>query len=212
MFDRLRVAEGKKLVKFTNPPFDIAMLDHGRFRVSPASSYKNTSYNDAMFDDELRRRFVIPCFADVMAGRDTVWVEGQVFDLTDGDLYCVKSVPDYYMFCTCLDLDPGLPADFDTSSALVIHDPDRFNNLVVNAVVNQLPDWKHTLGGATYYDPYTDYEDMPFLEMTKHFAYAYQKEHRIVWYSEQPTADKLHYLNIEIGPMKEYAEIVRVTS
>ena len=63
-------------------------------------------------------------------------------------------------------------------------------------------------GSVTYYDPYRDYTKFRVPEMAKHFGYAYQKEARIVFKPPQRMSVPLKPINLTMGSMRDYADLI----
>lgn len=196
------------LVKYQNSPHIEAMYNHGEFRIANAAYYKNFAKNSAINDNELEREFFLPTYRDYLDGTRKVSINNNLIDISSGDVFHRVSCEDYYLFCTCSQVDFRMPSEFGTTRALVIKDPDRFTRLLSDAVCQALPKWTSKSGQVRYIDPYIDYDIKEPLELTKHFSYGYQKEHRIVWYSKAPLGRPLEPIYVKIGPMKDYADLI----
>lgn len=101
-----------------------------------------------------------------------------------------------------------MPTDFEADSAIIIRDPALFKQRLISAFLARFPGWSPMEGSVTYYDPYRDYRKFRVPEMAKHFGYAYQKEARIVFRSPRKVSLPLEPVNLTIGAMTDYADLV----
>ena len=195
-------------VKYGRREFLEPMMCKGEIRICPASFYNNQSLIESICDDEITRSFFIPTFRERLKGEHSFLFQGLQIDFGNDDIYLPVISPDYYFFSLCNDIYYRMPTDFNADSALIIHNPPLFTQLVISNFLAQWPEWEPIVGPITYYDPYRDYSKLKTFEMSKHFSYSYQREVRIALISNIKTITPLHPRYIKIGPMMEYAELL----
>jgi hypothetical protein len=103
-----------------------------------------------------------------------------------------------------------MPTDFEADAAIVIRDPERFNQRLISAFLARFPGWEPLAGKVIYYDPYRDYSKFKVPEMAKHFGFAYQKEVRVAFRSRRKLSTPLEPVYLSIGPMAEYADFLYI--
>ncbi|WP_131814557.1 hypothetical protein [Cognatishimia maritima] len=199
----------KKLLKFSRRDYVQDMLNIGRFRISPASSYNNPAYNVAMADVEVERRYRVSLISEYMDGEDFIEVKGNRIPVSQGYLPVDFPLPDYYLFSTCGLPERRMPTDFQSNAALLIHRPREFVRRIKVALQNAQPTWQFMEGPVKYYDRYKDIPSDQDQEFYKEFKFAYQAEHRIIL---RPNGIG-HYTNlqpffVEIGNLSDIAEML----
>ena len=211
MFKNARRVSSHALIKFSEARYVERMVDNGEFRIAPAKYYKDEAPEDAMRDDETTRLYKIKALLDVLDGNTTVEVGGNTVPIKNGFVEIVTPVENYYMFCTCTYFSRRMPTDFKSNAALVIENQAAFLKRLKDAATKQLPNFKFIEDEVTYFDPYNDLPNVMIPEFMKHFAYAYQKEHRCVWRSPQGTdSTKLEPIFLSLGPLRDIARPVYV--
>ena len=128
----------------------------------------------------------------------------------DDDIVLPLVFDDYFLFSLCQHVHYRMPTDFEADSAIVIRDPELFKQRLISTFLAKFPDWTPMEGNVTYYDPYRDYTKFRVPEMAKHFGYAYQKETRIVFRAPKRLSKPLEPVNLNIGSMRDYADLVTV--
>ena len=162
-----------------------------------------------MKDLELERQFRIPAFKEALSGQTHLDFHGANLPIQGGAISVVIKGQDYFLLSTYLEFDRRMPTDFGADAALIVRDERRF-------VAQFKKSFKAVFGQSYveasrvhYYDPFR-LPTQRFLkrrEFLKHFAYAYQKEHRIV---ARPITGAIpkEPLFLEIGSLEDYCEIV----
>lgn len=150
----------------------------GTLLLRPASTYKDSSLNPAIADDELS------------------------FEKIRGEIrtrYVQKS--NFYCFCSALLHGDRLTQDFPTTAVLAITDPHQFF-LRLAAALNR-PEYEVLFSQITYVDPLLlDEHDLTDLRFIKHMRYAYQMEHR--WVATPPAATQdLSELTVTMGSLRD---------
>lgn len=193
------------LVKYGRREFLEPMLKEGHFRLCQASYYNDTAHNAAVRDDEISRNFCFPTYLDRLHGVRHMDFQGHRIAFDDDDIVLPVVFDDYFLMSLCDDVYYRMPTDFGADAALIVHQPERFIQRVISAFLARRPDWVPTYGPVTYYDPYRDYSKCRVPEMTKHFGYSYQREHRIIFRPLRRSTEQLQPEFYEIGSMQDYA-------
>ncbi|MGV2873211.1 hypothetical protein [Colwellia sp. E150_009] len=95
-----------------------------------------------------------------------------------------------------------------SDAALIIRDKKLFLNKLKSALRETLPNWQFLERNVYYYDPYDDALEDKDKEFWKHFAYAYQKEHRCVLRPKYRLNKPLHPIYVELGSLEDISEMV----
>ncbi|MGJ5621022.1 hypothetical protein [Sulfitobacter sp. MF3-043] len=208
MFKDMPKRLNNSIVKFSRREFLEPMLKEGRLRLAPASYYARGSHLKSVRDLETEKKIRIPAVREALAGQTHVNYEGKNLPIEGGAITLPIVVPDYFLFSSCLDLDQRMPTDFEADAALIIRDAEFFARKVKKAFKKEFGQANVYHGPVSYFDPFRWRPNGPLLpEMMKHFAFSYQKEHRIVL---RPIGDALEAEPkfLSIGSMEDYAEIV----
>ena len=207
MFDGLPVRKKNTIVKFSKREFLEPMLKFGRIRLAPASFYSKGSLLKSMKDLETEKVFRIPAIKEALDGKKHIEYHGHKMPITGGAITLNLTVPDYYLFSSCLELDRRMPTDFEADAALVIYDKDQFVRMVKKSIKKTIGQAEIFSGPVDYFDPFRWDRKPPVPEMMKHFAYAYQKEHRI---AARPVGgiSSAEPIFIEIGSIENFATLV----
>ena len=189
------------------------LLQKGSIRIAPASSYSDPSLNPATQDDELK-------FDRILRGSDvTITV---VESAAGGDKHNAKRLrpigevvrttslaTDYYVYCMTHSLTYRLFEDFEADSCVIIRDPVQFCCRLLTAVKAQLPNWAGSHRPVEYIDPYLHKGELDLI-FGKHFRHWYQSEYRFAWVPETGPQTQLEPLFVEVGSLKEIAEIIHL--
>ncbi len=210
MFEGYDLPNTPILVKYGQRQFMEPMFERGELRVANAGLYNDAGFLDAVRDDETSRTFFIPTFRERLAGETHLEIAGHRQPFDDDDIVLPLVFDDYFLFSLCEHVHYRMPTDFRADAAIVIRDPELFKQRLISAFLARHSDWKPMAGSVIYYDPYRDYTKFRVPEMAKHFGYAYQKEVRIVFRSPRKLLSPLEPVNLTIGPMKDYADLVAV--
>lgn len=207
MFEGLPTQKANTIVKFSRREHLEPMLKFGRIRLAPASFYSKGSLLKSMRDLETEKVFRIPAIKEALEGQNHISVRGQNLPISGGAVSLRLSVPDYFLFSTCLEMDRRMPTDFDADAALVIENKELFVRKVKKAIKKAVGQADIHAGPVEYFDPFRWSGKPPVPEMMKHFAYAYQKEHRI---AARPIGgmSSSEPVFIEIGAMDSFARLV----
>jgi len=198
------------LVKYGKRQFLEPMLQSGNLRLANAKLYNNTSFLDAVRDDETSRTFFIPTYKERLEGKTHIFFQGNRLDFDDDDIVIPLVFNDYYLFSLCEHIHYRMPTDFDADAAIVIRNPIVFRQRLISVFLERFPNWVPMQGRVTYYDPYRDYRKFKIPEMAKHFGYTYQKEVRIAFRPRGRISTDLEPLFLSIGSMSDYADIVHI--
>jgi hypothetical protein len=206
MFRGKPIKHRGSIVKFTKKQFAEEMMNDGKILLSPASFYADGSLLKSMKDLETSRVFRIPAIAATLSGHRFCSVEDNILTIEGGAATWTHAVPDYYLYSTCLELDRRMPSDFEADAAVVITDRRRFVHALKKAFKKHFGQSNVDSGEVVYYDPFRPPE-IKRLEFMKHFAYAYQREFRVV---ARPISGmgEPERVKLKLGSMKEYSELI----
>ena len=208
MFGERDYLPGKCLVKYSKQLFVSDMLQHGRFRISPASEYSKGSHIKAVKDFETARPYKVKALSDVLKGRNAIDYRGIRMEIENGVLPIELMMDNYFLFSTCTELDRRMPTDFEADAALIIKDKKTFLHRFRAALLEKQPGCRFLEGDVYYYDPYNDVPKDRNQELWKHFSYAYQREHRCILRTRNLGAEPLEPFFVELGPLDDIAEAV----
>jgi len=201
---------GPILVKYGKRQFLEPMFRSGDLRFANAALYNDSTFLNAVRDDETSRTFFVPTYKERLAGNTHCVFEGHRIEFGDDDIVVPLVFDDYYLFSLCEHIHYRMPTDFEADSAIVIRDPIRFKQLLISTFLARCPDWQPLEGKVTYYDPYRDYSKFKVPEMAKHFGYAYQREVRVVLKPRGKVSVTLEPVYLSIGSMEDYADFLYI--
>lgn len=95
----------------------------------------------------------------------------------------------------------------EAQACVVIKDLRRFTHTIRHVVAPRVRRAQFRSGPVAYIDPVLPQKGLIDVPMSKHFRYSHQQEHRFVWLPQEPE-QSLPYLDIELGSLEEYAELV----
>jgi hypothetical protein len=196
------------IVKYGRRAFLLAALERGALRVSPASTYLDSSLNVAIRDNELSAGFeyVVALLPPVEPPPPGISLQLPL--PRSARIAARRRMPtNYYVFCASRVLEPRLLLDFDADCCLVVHDVGEFARRLQVAMSRALPSWSAKTGDVSYYDPLQVMPAEVRLPYSKHFRYAYQREFRIAWLPAE-IHDRLDPIDVELGGLRDIAELV----
>ncbi len=189
-----------QLFKFGKSRWLLPLLDRGLLRFAPASTYRDTSLNSAIQDDELGVTYYPgqsgPPLSELPHPAGADWVH-------------MRHSSDFYVQCLSQRFAPRLFDDFEADSCLIIYDAKEFERRTLAGLRARLPDWFVTAFGMTYIDPDNPGDGPILLPTAKHMRYIYQQEQRFLCHPRAAVA-KLDAITLEIGPLTGLAELVSV--
>jgi hypothetical protein len=208
----LRILRNRKipsgsLVRLGQKEHIKASFNLGRFRIAPAASYSDPSLNPAIKDDELsvtavasgEHAIVRPFDPKTGKSGDPIPVIGEI-------TYSRSLRDNFYVVCMTAGYSPRLLDDFSADALIAIHNVDRFLIRIEKAVKQERPELSLGANVVTYYDPYRVKPDAIDPFFSKNFRFAYQKEYRLVWYSEGLPLDCEPFF-VEIETMRDIASL-----
>lgn len=199
---------GKALIKLGKKEHMKALYELGNLRISPASSYSDPSLNHAVQDDELEFDRTMPgeevtiTFMDKKAGQ--LRTAKPISDVTQ----TTSLATDFYVCCMTHSLSYRLFDDFEADACVIIRNPGSFWPRLQKAVAARLPGWLDWHREVQYIDPYLHKEKELNLIFAKHFRHWYQQEYRFAWIPEKGEQKDLEPINIELGSLRQIADIV----
>jgi hypothetical protein len=195
----------------------LEMLDDGKIRFRPASSYDDPQLDPARRDRELEKVRKRP-------GRATkITLPNGVQTTPIGEVsYARRSAieengvlrdREFWISSWSLEFDPRLFAEFTVAggppcdAVIVAWDTEALANRIDAATAKQLPDWLFAGFPIQYFDPY-DLQPSSALDasMEKDFSYAYQRELRLGLRPPTPI-EKGQPKFLKIGPLTDIAGV-----
>lgn len=192
------LARPKKLYRYSDRQWLEKSLQHGEFRIRPASDYKFVETDQARHDDEIVRTYSTP-------GKDVIITlqSGQLIEPL-GDIQYRNDVgTNYLTLCFSSRWDHFLFEDFpNTDSCLVIHEVEEFCERMHLAAATELPEWAG-LDGAVLYGGSSPLGAI----FSKPLQFIAQHEWRFAW---RPPVEHIELLpiSISVGSIERIAEIV----
>lgn len=191
------------LFRFSETRWLIPMLRQGKFRLSPARIYDDSTLGAARADDELRKsRFA--------SGRHVKITTQHGHEIpVIGNLREDVISPNYYVLCGSCDYRPSFFEEFsDSDACLVIHDPDTFAARLESALASVLPGWYFHHNPVEYYDPYERSSPNSVFDtnICKDFRFAYQMEYRWLCLSFEGL-EATDPVDVELGPLNDVASL-----
>ena len=194
---------GSQIVKFGRRTHIQAMIEQGRFRISPATTYDDPSLNRAIRDDERRAELFMPNGTTMHVKIDDTYHE--VPRLTAPLRYNVRC-ENFYVFCAATVLDARCFDDFDADAIMIVRDLQTFSSRLIPAFGEAAGVTKYRCGSVLYLDPLHAGYEIKEVEITKHVRYSYQHEWRILWAADDPIPDDAMPLTIDIGTLADCCE------
>ena len=203
------VSKAGVAIKFGKPEHMKAMYERGALRVQSASYYRQPDHNGAIRDDELALEISL-----ALDREQIVRVVSNPQDVPEKNVdqrvdIKYESKTDYWLYCLTTTVEPRLFVDFQAEACVVIKDPARFRDSLNRAMSPLVTSSLFRDGKVAYIDPLLPKTSIVDVPMSKHFRYAYQHEYRFAWLPAAPTWGLTH-LDVEIGGMREYAELITV--
>lgn len=204
----LNQSEGTYLIKY-------GMLEHlepffetGITRISPATIYADPSLNPSIRDDELRiTGFAKPPFS----APSQISNDPNDESFGSGTLkFTFEANSNFYVYCLAGIYDRRLLSDFPSDCFLVIKEPFRFCQDLLDAGMLQLGDVKGKSCPVTYFDPFNVDPGNLSPYTAKDFRYSFQAEYRLFWIPNVPTRE-LKPIDVQMPRIKDYCELVRLT-
>lgn len=201
---------GKHLIRYGKIEHLQKFFNEGILRIAPASSYKDSSLNHAMRDDELTlTTYRLPKEVRMTVIDQATGEEKGPLIPTGNIVYHSESKTNYYVFCLSMVYDHRLFQDFEADSCIIINNPNDFLRRLWSVVSQYLSGWRMFNMSVTYIDPFNTQEEEHVPFFTKNFKYAYQFEYRFAWLPQIPSLnERMEYLFLKIGSIKDIAELI----
>lgn len=176
-------------------------LKLGKFRLAPATSYKDLSGDPARQDNELCRIFERDPKSLIITTQ-----EGVVLKPIGMVKFESRRADDYYVLCLSMEYSPAISAEFSGCEAcLIINDPSEFTERLHTGVEKAVP-------GFTGFEAPVSYGTKSTFGVcfTKNNNYAKQSEFRFAWINTDLGAQsqELEPRFVEIGSIEDIAELV----
>lgn len=196
-------------IKFGKPDHMLALYKCGAIRIQAASFYRRPDHNGAVRDDELALNVSLhldrDAIVNIVSNPEEV-PEGPLSQRMD---VTFTSKTDYWLYCVTTAVEPRLFVDFEAQACVVIKDLRRFTHAIRQVVAPKVGQAQFRSGAVAYIDPVLPRRGLIDIPMSKHFRYSHQEEHRYAWLPHEP-AYSLPHLDVEIGSLEEYAELISV--
>lgn len=199
----LKVADKGQLFKFGKAKYLSALLNEGKLRIQPASSFASPQHNAAVGDTETVRSFKVVVSAEDLLNRsiaDGAQMNAQLE-------FTITSFTDYWITCFGRSLQPRMAVDFEADSMLVVYNSEEFRRRLRKAVRNVTDYSKMGHGPVKYFDPYLPTFDIRNIPLIKPFKYYYQHEFRYYWLPVEPAAE-LTFIDVEMGTLHDICDLV----
>ena len=197
-----------KLFKFGKAKYLELLLNEGKLRIQPASSFLAPFHNKAVGDNEIIRSFKM-AFTKQEILR-LIAEKGLPKELSAKEYLeiNIEYYTDYWVTCFARTLSPRLAVDFEADALIAIYDLPKFQTRLKKAF--RQANGYHGLreGRVDYFDPYLPRCDFREVPLIKPFQYYYQKEYRFYWLPRKPS-QKLQYVDLEMGNLEDICEMVR---
>ncbi|WP_292362532.1 MULTISPECIES: hypothetical protein [unclassified Methylophaga] len=199
--------EGQVFIKFGEAKHMTSLYERGELRVQAASYYATPDHNGAVRDDELFLPLSLSLTRDDVL-KFVLNPQDVPEDLKDHRLDInYDAGTDYWLYCLTTTVEPRLFVDFQADACVIIHDKNRFRELLIQQSTAGFSDATFQEGNAVYVDPLLPKAAAIDVPMSKHFRYEYQKEYRFIW-KPRKLASGLPYIDIAVGSLESIAELV----
>jgi hypothetical protein len=204
VWEGINQPEGSYLIKYGKIRYLEPFLETGITRIAPATIYSDPSLNPSIRDDETSiSGYAPPPFAEPSSNPD---------DLRDGGgsmRFTFEANSNFYVYCLAGVYDRRLLSDFEADCFLVIKDPRRFCQDLLDAGMEQLGEVSGKSLPVRYFDPFNVDPSGLTPYTSKDFRYSFQGEYRLFWTPKTPTWD-LVPVNVRMPQISDYCELVRL--
>ena len=206
------------LCKFGERRWMTELINFGRLRLAPASYYRGSDHNAARQDDEL----ALPVYVSPY-DYDLGLLSPKILELCpvrNWHRLSVRKPTDHYLYCMAVSFDLRYFFDFAADkriaeSCVMIRDYDAFTDRLKKAAAEALPGFEVMFDSVRYVDPYLlvhTFPSAPDIYFFKSFRFLYQREHRLVAVPTEPVLANLEPVNLELGNLREFAELIEMRS
>lgn len=177
------------------------MFTDGVMRLTPTSRYDDDSLNSAVRDDER-------CFEFKRNPKSSLITTegGGIIEPIGNVSVQIEDPSDYYLFCFSESYTYREYEDFEADTCIAIRNFKEFFSRVFAALNKQFPELIFMGSPVKYLDPVKDFNSDIDTMFLKHFRYSYQKEYRLICFSDVPTI-KLEPIYLNIGSIADIADI-----
>ena len=196
--------EIRKLFRFCELQYNLALVVNGNIRFSAASNY-NTDDNKARNDNEMEKSFVYSGY-----GTKIITMDGKEIPCI-GTATTTFPANNYYLSCFSLQYNPLFYKEMPNyDSCVIIHNYPEFCRRVQTAFMKlfKASENDFIFSPVGYYDKYSKVDGLkkklvPYLD--KDLSYAWEEEFRFMAFPKN-YSEPHFYLNV--GSLKDIAEIV----
>lgn len=204
VIDKIGGIKSNCIYKYSKYEYNQESLKFGRFRIAPASYYKDSSLNYAINDDEL----IMEIHRHPKNISITNISNGSIINPISNIIEKYELKTNYYVQCFSSQYTYREYDDFEADSCLIIYDVDKFISKVREVFFKQKLNFDFYCDSVDYIDPLKPTLE-PTVFFSKHFKYSYQNEFRTVFIPKFPMMN-LEVIYIEIGSMEDYAKLVKL--
>ena len=198
-----KAADKAQLFKFGKGKYLSPLLNEGKLRIQPASSFASPQHNAAVGDTETTRSFKVSVSeADL---QNQLTADGSIVNAQLE--FTISSFTDYWMTCFGKSLQPRMAVDFEADSMLVVYNTEEFRRRLRKAVRSVTNYSKMGHGAVKYFDPYLPNCDIQNIPLIKPFKYYYQHEFRYYWLPIEPVSE-LKFIEVEMGSLHDICDLV----
>lgn len=206
----LRAEGGLKtaqLLKFGKAKYLTPLIEEGKLRIQPASSFSDPLHNAAVGDNETTRSFKMAISGEKIL--DLMTEHGLPRDMANRDdlEIHVQYFTDYWMTCFGRALQPRMAVDFDADSMVAVLNKDEFYRRLRRAFREKVDYSSMKHGPVQYFDPYLPNCNFKAIPLIKPLKYYYQHEYRYFWLPSEPV-DRLDFVDIEMGPLGDICRLI----
>jgi len=204
--DRETLKRGSFLVKYGKRQFLEDTLNQGVVRISPASTFSDSSLNGAIRDTELEFsiRLYKPTTKDI---QPYLAPNEKEFKFDGTAIFTETANEDFYLYCLSASYEPRIFDDFDADSCLLIRNPTEFIDRLMWGVYESVQARGYAFVAVDYVDPMTETGKGIHISCKKDARYAYQDEMRGIWLPKYHS-NQLQVQLVEIGNLSDIAELI----
>lgn len=206
-WDGIKQGDIKYLIKYGKLKYLEPFFETGVTRIAPATVYSDPSLNPSIKDDELTiTGFAKPPFAS------TSPISNDPNDESFGSgtlKFRFEASSNFYVYCLAGIYDRRMLSDFEADCFLVIKEPLRFCQDLLDAGMLQLGSVTGKSGPVKYFDPFNVDPSSLNPYTAKDFRYSFQAEYRLFWIPNIPTRE-LERIDVQMPRIRDYCELVRL--
>lgn len=196
-----------QLFKFGKSKYLTQLIEKGKLRIQPASSFSDPKHNTAVGDNEITRSFKMAISGNKIL--ELLTKNGLPREMADQNNLeiDIKYFTDYWMTCFCLYPKPRMAVDFEADSMISFFNKEEFYRRLRLAFQEKTSYSLMEHGSVEYFDPYLPDCNFKAIPLIKPLKYYYQHEYRFFWLPSEPV-DRLEFVDIEMGPLDDICRLI----